>query len=97
MYYVAKIAHPFLFFFFLVECRLFDLYISCETNESGDLINCQCNDAQRRIDSGQIQCGGNELCPDNCEMCKYCLYYVVECHSDSPSNSSEIIISQVNS
>ncbi len=66
--------------------RLIDLNESCVETDDGDLINCQCNDAQRRIDNGQIQCG-NELCPDDCDVCKYCLYYVVDCHSHSPSSS----------
>jgi hypothetical protein len=66
--------------------RLIDLNETCVETVDGDLINCQCPDAQRRIDNGQIQCG-NELCPSDCDVCKYCLYYVVDCHSHSPSSS----------
>ncbi len=58
---------------------------SCEQTDSGEDINCKCYDAQRRIDNGQIDCR-SDLCPDDCEVCKFCLYYVVDCHSHSPSS-----------
>ena len=58
---------------------------SCERDDNNDLINCQCQDAQRRIDNGQIDCDLDNRCPDDCDVCKFCLYYVVECHSHEPS------------
>ena len=64
--------------------------LSCERAADGELFNCQCNDAQRRVDSGQIECGA-DLCPDDCEVCKFCLYYVVDCHSHVPSMSPSAI------
>jgi hypothetical protein len=60
------------------------LYLSCEENDEGERINCQCNDAQRRIDNGQIDCSV-DMCPDDCEVCKFCLYNVLDCKSHSPS------------
>lgn len=64
--------------------RIKDIENSCIETDSGELINCECNDAQRRIDNGDISCG-EALCPDGCDICKFCLYYVVDCHSHAPS------------
>ncbi len=68
-------------------CRTRDLAQSCERDDNNELRNCQCNDAQRRVDLGQLDCGYSEKCPDDCEVCKFCLYYVVDCYSHSPSDS----------
>lgn len=38
---------------------------------------CQCEDAQKRIASGEINCA-TDSCPEDCEACKVCLYYVVD-------------------
>ena len=75
-------------------CRLLDLQRSCDTNDDGELTNCQCNDAERRIDNGQLQCG-IDLCPEDCFVCIYCLYYVVDCHSPDPSVSPSAMPTKV--
>ena len=59
---------------------------SCVENDDGELTNCQCNDAERRIDNGQLTCGV-DLCPEECSTCIFCLYYVVDCHSHEPSSA----------
>ena len=69
-----------------------DLEQSCVRDDNNELRNCQCNDAQRRIDLGQIDCSVENQCPDDCEVCKFCLYYVVECHSQLPSESPTSIL-----
>ena len=76
--------------------RLRDLDQSCERASDGELINCQCNDAQRRVYNRQIDCGV-EVCPDDCEVCKFCLYYVVDCNSHSPSMTPSVAPSQLSS
>jgi len=47
-----------------------DLDNSCVAEEDGAQ-DCRCDDAQRRIESGQIET--SSLCPDDCEVCKFCL------------------------
>ena len=44
------------------------------------------------MDNGQIHCG-IDLCPDDCEVCKFYLYYVVMCHSHFPSPSPSLVAS----
>lgn len=46
---------------------------------------CQCEDAEKRIDSGELSCE-DVSCPDDCEPCKVCLYYVTDCltRTDAP-------------
>ena len=78
----------------LHEYRLSDLNMSCERTVSGELINCQCYDAQRRVDIGEIECG-SDVCPDDCFVCEYCMYYVVECGSLKPSTSPSALPSQI--
>ena len=75
--------------------RVNDLEQSCVRDENNELKNCQCNDAQRRVDLGQISCDYSSKCPDDCEVCKFCLYYVVDCHSHSPSGSPTSIPSNM--
>lgn len=88
----------------MVGYRLLDLQTTCEYNENNELINCQCFDAQRRIDKGQINCGIENQCPEDCGVCKFCLYHVLECHPgyvpktnqinlpfSSPSNSPSVV------
>ena len=59
---------------------LLDLDNSCVPKD-GSAIDCRCDDAQRRIGNGEIQCGESaSLCPDDCEVCKYCLESVLGCH-----------------
>ena len=72
---------------------LHDLDNTCSQDASQENVGtCDCTDAQRRIESGQIECGVAR-CPDDCEVCKFCLYYVEDCPwtigspSTSPSNS----------
>ncbi len=75
---------------------IIDLSETCEDNGSGDLINCQCNDAEDRIDRGQIQCG--DVCPEDCDVCEYCLYVVLGCGSptsDIPSSPPSLVPSSV--
>ena len=72
-----------------IHLRLIDLENSCQRTDDGELFNCQCFDAQRRVDNGQIDCG-IDLCPDDCEVCKFCLYYVLECNLHNPSPSPSV-------
>jgi hypothetical protein len=59
---------------------LLDLENSC-VSKKGSAIDCRCDDAQHRIDKGEIHCGeSTSLCPDDCEVCKYCLESVLGCH-----------------
>ena len=58
------------------EQWLEDLDATCEASALTD--TCQCTDARARIDSGQIPCGVAQ-CPDDCEVCKYCLYEIEGC------------------
>jgi len=81
-------------FFDLQDCNTYaeqwleDLDATCEASALTD--TCQCTDARARIDSGQISCGVAQ-CPDDCEVCKYCLYEIEECPwaTESPLPSNE--------
>ncbi|GFH49141.1 predicted protein [Chaetoceros tenuissimus] len=67
---------------------LFDLSNSCIDSS---LSSCQCYDARERIDKGQITCGV-DMCPEDCEVCKVCLYEI-ECPrapTQSPSSSPTV-------
>ena len=52
---------------------------SCEGNNAKEnrFQGCQCHDAERRIANNEINCG-YDLCPQDCEVCKSCLYYVID-------------------
>ncbi len=68
---------------------LFDLSNSCIDSS---LSSCQCYDARERIDNGQITCGV-DMCPEDCEVCKVCLYEI-ECPrvpTQSPSSSPTMV------
>lgn len=52
-----------------------DLDTTCDPEVEG---SCQCTNARARIDSGQIPCGVAQ-CPDDCEVCKFCLYEIEKC------------------
>ena len=52
---------------------------------TNDFKGCLCDDAQRRIARGEIVCG-RDMCPDDCEVCKTCLYYVIEDCLDIETN-----------
>jgi hypothetical protein len=73
------------------EQWLEDLDATCEASALTD--TCQCTDARARIDSGQISCGVAQ-CPDDCEVCKYCLYEIEGCpwatKSPLPSNEPSL-------
>lgn len=59
-------------------CRIIDLNESCIGSPlENSFEGCQCHDAQRRIKSGEIVCG-KYMCPEDCEVCKTCLYYVID-------------------
>lgn len=47
---------------------------------------CKCVDAQKHIDNGAIVCG-EELCPEDCEVCKTCLYHVIDDCMDTKTHS----------
>jgi hypothetical protein len=51
-----------------------DLGNSC-VEEDSSARNCECYDAHRRIESGQIET--SSFCPDDCEVCKFCLDIVL--------------------
>mmetsp|Transcript_24166 Transcript_24166/g.27586 ORF Transcript_24166/g.27586 Transcript_24166/m.27586 type:complete len:207 (+) Transcript_24166:106-726(+) len=59
---------------------LIELHSSCDESPSIDDFDdgCQCSDAQRRIDEGQIDCENVE-CPFDCEICTTCIFYVTSC------------------
>jgi len=89
-------------FFDISNCETFetiwlkDLYNSCEirdgvyhVNNIDDLTNCRCFDAERRIESGEIECGV-DLCPDDCDVCKFCYYYVTDCTLFEEPTSSPV-------
>ena len=70
--------------FDLSKCELYanlwilDLTESCIGDPlENNFLGCQCTDAEYRIDLGQIDCG-QHLCPEDCEVCKTCLYYVID-------------------
>lgn len=68
---------------------LFDLSNSCIDSS---LSSCQCYGAKERIDNGQITCGV-DMCPEDCEVCKVCLYEI-ECPrapTQSPSSSPTMV------
>ena len=54
--------------------RLLDLSNTCDFM----FRDCQCSDAQRRIDNGQIDCATDQ-CPDNCSICMHCLTDEISC------------------
>lgn len=60
------------------EQWLNDLNSSCHT-QGGKRRDCTCDDAQRRMEKGQIDCD-NFSCPDDCEVCKFCLVNILGCH-----------------
>jgi hypothetical protein len=47
---------------------------------------CECTAAQRRIDSGEINCETAQ-CPTGCEVCIYCLMEVIDCVGGGSSGS----------
>ena len=59
--------------------------------DHGEMFNYQCYVVQRIVGNGQMECGA-DLCPADCDICKFCLYYVADCHTPlsslSPSFSS---------
>lgn len=57
-----------------------DLDSTCSSGNGG-IKNCRCDDAQRRIEEGQISCD-DFTCPDDCEVCKFCLVSILGCHSN---------------
>lgn len=61
---------------------LHDLDSTCDiilpVENGSETRNCDCADAQRRIDKGEIKCG-QAKCPDDCEVCKFCLHGVLGC------------------
>lgn len=70
--------------FNIEECETYelawleDLENSCEQGSYGETKNCSCDRAQSLINDGKIECG-NFKCPDDCEVCKYCLNEVIHC------------------
>jgi len=81
--------------FDLQECGTYatqwekDLVNSCDGVISQDNESCVCTDAQARIDSGQVECNGNADCPEDCEVCQFCLYNIIGCPwKNNPAPSS---------
>lgn len=55
---------------------------SCRIDPEDDssYIECECKDAQERVDSGEIKrCGDDHRCPKNCAVCELCLSSLVTC------------------
>ena len=70
--------------FDLLKCESYehqwlrDLDNTCTVDQSGKAKNCDCEDAKRRISHGEITCGESK-CPDDCEVCKFCLDEIKGC------------------
>ena len=69
-----------------------------DLRESCLIEKCRCYDAERRLMSGEISCEGGTLvnnCPDGCEVCVFCLAYVLGDYCDGvtsePSPGPSII------
>lgn len=68
-----------------------DLDNTCSGDPVLNAESCQCLDARERIESGEIRCGSAQ-CPDDCEVCKFCLYEVEGCPwRDPPSITPSIV------
>jgi hypothetical protein len=79
------ILHSHLHFYFV---RFLDLAQSCDRSPTGELINCQCFEAQQLIDDGKINCE-TDRCPPECEVCSFCLVDVLktDCLTQAPSSA----------
>ena len=51
--------------------------MTCTEPVNEKFTGCECKTAEQRIDSGDIRCGYDQ-CPEDCEVCKVCLLYVVD-------------------
>jgi hypothetical protein len=68
-----------------------DLGTTCLGDPQVNAGSCQCIDARSRIESGEILCGTSK-CPDDCEVCKFCLNEVEDCNlSSTPSISPSVM------
>jgi hypothetical protein len=68
-----------------------DLDQTCGGDPALNSGSCACRDARARIESGQIECGIAQ-CPDDCAVCKFCLYEVESCPwLVSPSHSPTLV------
>lgn len=54
-----------------------ELQSTCNQPIDENFSGCQCADAESRIAAGEINCGF-DLCPQDCEVCKVCLYYAID-------------------
>jgi len=68
-----------------------DLDDTCAGDPALNAESCQCLDARARIESGEIRCGSAQ-CPDDCEVCKFCLYEVEGCPWIDPPSSSPSVV-----
>lgn len=51
-----------------------------DPEDDSSYIECECKDAQERLDSGEIKdCGYYHRCPRNCAVCELCLSSLVTC------------------
>ena len=60
--------------------RLLDIEYSCKNVPfvDGDYEGCQCYDAQRLVNNGEIKCS-NVRCPSDCDVCKVRIDQIVDC------------------
>ena len=71
---------------------MIDLNSTCIETDNGELRNCRCDDAYNKVMNGIIDCEEHR-CPYDCDVCKFCLYYVVDCHYYSPSQAPSVALS----
>ncbi len=72
-------AHT-LFYFFRAQ----DLRGTCLLDT-----RCVCSDAEKQLKIGEISCQGGPLvnrCPEDCEVCKFCLGVVLRDYCDSTTS-----------
>jgi hypothetical protein len=67
-----------------------DLGTTCFGDPELNAESCQCIDARSRIESGEILCD-TAKCPDDCEVCKFCLDEVEGCTSTSTPSISPTV------
>jgi hypothetical protein len=74
-------------FGFVYNSWLWDLSLSCESEES--LESCQCNFAAELMDLGRLTCDDAPLCPSTCKICNTCLQILGCQRSNAHASSSQ--------
>lgn len=72
--------------------RLLDLTATCGALRSFDdpaRTSCVCSDAEEKISDGEITCG-TDVCPEDCSLCQFCLYELLDCLPTTGTSIDEV-------